>query len=66
VNLTFFVQHFLGLAGMPRRIPDYPDAYKTFNEISSVGSIVSVVSSGVFVYVLYRVFADKVEVGRNQ
>ncbi len=39
VNLTFFPMHFLGLAGMPRRIPDYSTQFADFNAIASIGAI---------------------------
>jgi cytochrome c oxidase subunit 1 len=53
VNLTFFPMHFLGLAGMPRRIPDYPDAFAGWNSIASLGSYVSAISALFFFYIVY-------------
>jgi len=54
VNLTFFPMHFLGLAGMPRRIPDYPDAFAGWNAVASFGSYVSAFSALLFFYIVYE------------
>jgi cytochrome c oxidase subunit 1 len=53
-NITFFVQHFSGLAGMPRRIPDYPLMFETWNKLSSIGAFGFGVSQLLFLYVVVK------------
>jgi heme/copper-type cytochrome/quinol oxidase subunit 1 len=67
VNITFFPMHFLGLAGMPRRIPDFPDAYSGWNAIASFGSYISFFSALLFFYVVYvtLVQGKKIENEKN-
>jgi cytochrome c oxidase subunit 1 len=64
-NLTFFPQHFLGLAGMPRRIPDYPDVYGYWNYWSSIGSYVAAASAVLFLYIVFDMYRRKVPAGNN-
>ncbi len=53
VNVTFFPMHFLGLAGMPRRVSDYPDAFAGWNAVASFGSYISAISVVFFFYIIY-------------
>ena len=53
-NITFFPQHFLGLAGMPRRIPDYSVQFAGFNEISSIGAFGLGLSQLLMVYIIFK------------
>jgi len=51
--------HFLGLAGMPRRIPDYPDCYAGWNFVASVGSLISLIGLFFFFIVVYVTFSSE-------
>jgi cytochrome c oxidase subunit I len=56
VNLTFFPMHFLGLHGMPRRIPDYPDIFSSWNYIITIGSFITIIGLLIFLFMLIYYF----------
>ena len=58
VNLTFFPMHFSGLAGMPRRYVDYPDAFAGWNMVSSWGAYLSAASAALFLWIVLRAFTS--------
>jgi cytochrome c oxidase subunit 1 len=64
-NIAFFPMHFLGLAGMPRRIADYPDAFAGWNYVSSIGSYISFAGLLVFLLGVAQAFARKVHAPAN-
>jgi cytochrome c oxidase subunit I len=65
VNLVFFPQHFLGLAGMPRRYIDYPEVYAGWNYVSSIGSYISAFGTLIFLYGVFSAYAKKVQAADN-
>jgi cytochrome c oxidase subunit I len=64
-NILFFPQHFLGLAGMPRRYADYPDAFAGWNYISSVGAYITALGTVVFFIGVFVAFARKQKTVEN-
>ena len=65
VNVCFFPMHFLGLAGMPRRIPDFPDSYASWNSIATFGSIITTVATLLFIYIIYLTFVSNTRISYN-
>ncbi len=62
LNITFFPMHFLGLAGMPRRIPDYALQFTTFNEVASIGAFIFGIAQLIFLWVIIQAIRGRGEV----
>jgi cytochrome c oxidase subunit 1 len=65
VNTAFFPQYFLGLAGMPRGSPDYPDAFAGWNFVSSIGAFIAGFGVIVFLLTMAEAFMRKRIAGDN-
>jgi len=65
VNVLFFPQHFLGMAGMPRRIPDYPDVYAGWNMVSSIGAAITALGTLMFFYIVFQTVLGGRKAGAN-
>ncbi len=65
VNMIFFPQHFLGLAGMPRRYPDYPDALHGWNMVSSYGAYLTGAATLLFIFIVFYTLLRGKKVGDN-
>ena len=65
VNITFFPQHFLGLAGMPRRYTDYPDSYTSWNQVSSYGRLIRIASVVMFIGMILDALSNKASMIRG-
>lgn len=64
-NITFFPQHFLGLAGMPRRIPDYALQFADFNMISSIGGFMFGTTQLLFLFVVIKCIRGGAKAGNS-
>lgn len=65
VNIMFFPMHFLGLAGMPRRVPDYPDAYAGWNLVASAGAMLTTFATLFFLFIVYHTLRHGKPAGAN-
>ena len=65
VNVAFFPMHFLGLAGMPRRVADYPDAYAGWNYVASIGAFIAGFGVLIFLVAMAEAFVAKRRAGDN-
>jgi len=59
VNVVFFPMHALGISGMPRRIPDYPDGYAAWNSIISFGTILTFITIIIFLFIVTHQISNK-------
>ena len=65
VNVTFFPMHILGLSGMPRRIPDYPDMYAKLNFLCSIGSLISFFGVLLWFFIVFLAYYNKKKCPKN-